>query len=171
MGKRIASSELREVTLQRFDKDITALEAYRRGPGSYDSTCKSDNSPSHQKTNDGENGKSEDWFQLSPLRTIARKTNSSFGRVASRDLLSSLIAAGHASAHTIGPGVYDAYSSSFVLPTHNLGYKQEIQRTDPKSKLRSSVDTEADEAIKDESRKLSQREMWKVMRQGPTLPS
>ncbi|KAG7385057.1 hypothetical protein PHYPSEUDO_001993 [Phytophthora pseudosyringae] len=170
LGKRLASPELREQTFQRFDKDTTAFEAYRRGPGSYDLTCIS---PSRQKSNDGAVTSTQSvCFQLSPLPTIGRKPNSSFGRVASRDLLTSMITAGHASAHTIGPGVYDAYSSSFVVPTHNLGYKQEMQRTDPKAKLRSrrtasSAESEADGG----TRKLSQKEMWKVMRHGPTLPS
>ncbi|KAG6964436.1 hypothetical protein JG688_00007703 [Phytophthora aleatoria] len=155
LGKRLASPDLREQTFQRFGKNTPALEAYRRGPGCYDS---------RHKLNEDENGKC-DCFQLSPLR---RKPANAFGSVAGRDLLTSMISAGHTSAHTIGPGIYDAYSSSFILPTHNLTYKQEMQRTNPKIKSRNRrrADSEAD----DESR-LTQREMWKVMRHGPTLPS
>ncbi|KAI9993556.1 hypothetical protein PInf_015679 [Phytophthora infestans] len=163
LGKRLASPELRERTFQRFTKNTPALEAYRRGPGCYNS---------RHNTNQDENGISDspsDFFQLSPLR---RKSSNAFGSVASRDLLTSMIAAGHANAHTIGPGIYDAYSSSFILPTHNLTYKQEMQRADPKTKRKSrrkasSSDTQAD----DEPRGLTQKEMWEVMRHGPTLPS
>ncbi|KAL3663095.1 hypothetical protein V7S43_012035 [Phytophthora oleae] len=154
LGKRLASPELREQTFRRFDKNFTAIEGYRRGPGSYNSSGNS-----HQ----GENVKNDDCFKLSPLRTTGRKPNSSFGRVATRDLLTSMIAAGHASAHTIGPGIYDAHSSSFVMPTHNIGYKQQTNQK-PRRRATSS---EADDATK----VLSQREMWKAMRQGPTLPS
>ncbi|ETN09587.1 hypothetical protein PPTG_11921 [Phytophthora nicotianae INRA-310] len=161
LGKRLASPNLRELTFQRFGKNVPALEAYRRGPGSYE-PC--------YKTNEGENGKSDvasDLFPLSPLR---RKQTNAFGSVASRDLLTSMVAAGHASAHTIGPGIYDACSSSFILPTHNLTYKQEIQRTDPKAKPRRRRASSAD-SDEDEQPRLTQKEMWKVMRHGPTLPS
>ncbi|KAL4115463.1 hypothetical protein PRIC2_013624 [Phytophthora ramorum] len=170
LGKRLASPELREQIFRRFDKDVAALEAYRRGPGSYDPACKCDNITCRQKTNADENGKSEETpFQLTKLSgkpTIGSKRNSSFGGVASRDLLTSMIAAGHASAHTIGPGVYDAYSPSFIVPTHNLGYKQPTTKARSTSKASSG----ADDGIGSGTRRLSHREMWKAMKQGPTLP-
>jgi hypothetical protein len=81
-----------------------------------------------------------------------------------------MIAAGHASAHSIGPGVYEAHASSFVVPTHNLGYKQEVQRTNPRPKLHNSSRSGMEKTGL-ERRKLSQKEMWKAMKQGPSLPS
>lgn len=170
LGNRLASPEFREKTFQRFDKDVNAVEAFRRGPGSYGSP--GDN---NVKNDEGASAR-VDCFQLSPLPSV--KPSTSFGYVASRDLLTSMIAAGHASAHTIGPGVYDAHPSSFIVPTHNLGYKQEMKRVEPKSRLRStstsrsgSADSDATGDTQDDTRRLSRKEMWNVMKQGPTLPS
>ncbi|GMF32655.1 unnamed protein product [Phytophthora fragariaefolia] len=155
------------------------FEAYRRGPGSYHSPCRCSSSPL-QKASKGENNEGvcmrADCFQISPLPSTQRKSSTSFGCVASRDLLTSMIAAGHASAHSIGPGIYDAYPSSFILPTHNLGYKQEMNRTEPKSTLRSACTsrsraTGSDADEKDETRNLSQKELWNAMKRGPMLPS
>ncbi|GMF19615.1 unnamed protein product [Phytophthora lilii] len=178
LEKRLASPEIREHTLQRFDKDITELEAYRRGPGSYDCACACGKKTSSSKANDGGYENSEavscirtGCFQQSPLPSIRHKQSSSFGRVASRDLLTSMIAAGHASGHTIGPGVYDAYSSSVILQTHNLGYKQEMKRTESKAKRQIRVGSaDRDEDIR-AGPKLSHKEMWKIMKQRPTLLS
>ncbi|RLN70188.1 hypothetical protein BBJ28_00000263 [Nothophytophthora sp. Chile5] len=123
--------------------------------------------------------------RLSASSGSQKQQRSSFGGVASRDLLTSMVAAGHTSAHTIGPGVYDAHRSSVVMPTHNVSYKLELQRPEEqqprkpklKTKLNSKnqVDIKVEGAVADKvdvtSSKLSQREMWKVMRRGPALPS
>ncbi|KAE8986530.1 hypothetical protein PF005_g21120 [Phytophthora fragariae] len=175
LGNRLASPEFREKTFQRFDKDVNAVEAFRRGPGSYECTSFPRFNGDSLKNNEGASTR-VDCFQLSPLPSV--KPSTSFGYVASRDLLTSMIAAGHASAHTIGPGVYDAHPSSFIVPTHNLGYKQEMKRLEAKSRLQStstsrsrSADSDANGDTQDDTRRLSRKEMWNVMKQGPTLPS
>lgn len=178
LGNRLASPELRDQTFRRFDKDVSAVEAYRRGPGSYGSSCECSSPHRRKSTSNGDSAKNDegactrpDCFQQSPLPSIRHKPTTSFGLVASRDLLTSMIAAGHASAHTIGPGVYDAHPSSFIVPTHNLGYKQEMKRVEPKSRPQGAGRSQARSADSGDTRRLSRKEMWNVMKQGPTLPS
>lgn len=165
LERRIAPPELREQYLQRFQKDVTAVEAHRRGPGSY----KASGEVTPVQRNDMESKEAcrrSSWCQLSPLPIAKQKQLSSFGRVASRDLLTSMIAAGHASPHTIGPGIYDAYPPSVTLPTHNIVYKQEMKRSEKPHRHKPRPSTNSDT----NQDKLSAREMWKAMRQGPSLP-
>ncbi|RLN73122.1 hypothetical protein BBJ28_00002786 [Nothophytophthora sp. Chile5] len=193
LEKQLTTPQAREQTFQRFDKDVTQVEAYRRGPGSYapvrncprvDAGGRRQKKDASDKEQDGDcHFSSRELGGLSSSSGPQKQQRNSFGGVASRDLLTSMVAAGHASAHTIGPGVYDAHRSSVVVPTHNVSYKPELQRPEeqqpwkPKTKLNSKnqVDVKVKDAVAGKvdvtGSKMSQREMWKAMRRGPALPS
>ncbi|KAF1331457.1 tRNA methyltransferase, partial [Globisporangium splendens] len=111
---------------------------------------------------------------------LTRKLHSNFGCVQHRELRKFMIAAGHASADIVGPGVYETADECWKTQTHNLLYKVHQQRhvaTSSKGtkastrKFSSNQSARQEVSIKDGHEDMdacSRDEMWRKMKHGPT---
>ncbi len=116
-------------------------ESYRRGPGSYET--KSD-------------------FDFTSKRPLKGGT---FGLQKSRDLLTNMIAAGHVPHDSLAPGQYDPTNPIFQTSSYNIRYKPKITTSGSKQKHKQK-----DENDEEEEGSLTKEEIWKVLKQRPSIP-
>jgi hypothetical protein len=148
----LASSNTSYYAAQVFPtRGTNPAESYRRGPGSYE--AKSD-------------------FDFSSKRPLKGGT---FGLQKSRDLLTNMIAAGHVAHDSLGPGQYDPPNPIFQTSSYNIRYQPKITAAKFNTNVTSSTnkqkhnqkDDEGEEAMEEN---LSKEEIWKVLKQKPSIP-
>lgn len=140
----MTSSGTKALIFERLEVEPKQKESYRRGPGSYNL----DTGPQTE-------------HKQEPVHPWRR--NSTFGGAKSRELLVSMVAAGHINAEGLGPGVYDpANASTFHMPTHNATYKPKLSKHRSRKISKQQQPNDTEESV-------DAAERWKAFKRGPSL--
>lgn len=145
----MTSFDTKALAFERLGVESKQKESYRRGPGSYNLNCQPQTEQEHELAHP--------W-----------RHSTTFGGTKSRELLVSMVAAGHINAGGLGPGVYDPVNAStFHVPTHNATYKPKLSKHRiRKTKPANNSDTIEDAAPEEA---LDAAERWRAFKRGPSL--
>lgn len=160
LDSRLSSPNIRAARFQRFEREPTAVESYRRGPGSYTSPSGTESSSTSTGDVSVNHGNRSTEQQDTSAHTVITKPRSNFGYVKHRDLVRFMVAAGHMSDSCLEP------TMDVSAPPDYLARLQSRSKT-----VHSAGDSSGSSGGPSvDGTELSKEELWRVMKQGPSSP-